>query len=394
MSVVPHRSDQIESKSVEPKRPSLKERIAQAKAGTMDKPKSAGAGGVGAWWKSIVSGNAATTAKPAKTAANAAKTAKPAKTTANVAKTANAAKTGANVANATKTAANVANAAMRAKAAERIAYLADQTKAQTSHAVAAGKVGIERAAKIGRETILPEIERTAAEIKERARPEHLKKDYREYLFRLHERVLDPSTEQLFFKPTKDPVALSGLTIRGPNREHGHDYRPTPCSLFEWTIAAIDYDLSKLTFVDYGAGKGRVLLLASEHPFAAVGGIEFAEELHDDAVMNIAQYPRSRMKCRNVECVLDDASTLGPPEGESVNYFFNPFSRELFAEVLHNLVVSYRKRPRRLYLILIDPVATDLVDQSGVFARLQASFPESLKVKLFSPYEVALYRSLA
>jgi hypothetical protein len=378
MSVVPHRSDQVESKSVELKRPSLKDRVAQAKAGTKDVTKGAGASGVGAWWKSIVGGNKA-------------------KTTAN---TANAAKTGANtagaanIANLAKAGANAANAAMRAKAAERIAHLADQTKAQTSHAVAASKVGIERAAKIGRETVLPEIERTAAEIKERARPERLKKDYREYLFRLHERVLDPSTEQLFFKSTMKPVTLSGLTIRGPNRAHGHDYRPTPCSLFEWTIAAIDYDLSKLTFVDYGAGKGRVLLLASEHPFAAVGGIEFAEELHDDAVMNIAQFPRSRMKCRNVECVLEDASTLGPPEGESVNYFFNPFSRELFAEVLHNLVVSYRKRPRRLYLILIDPVATDLIDQSGVFSRLQLPFPESLKVKLFSPYEIAIYRSLA
>lgn len=361
MSVVPHRSDQAKSKSVEAQRASLKERVARAKAETKDMTKSAG--GVGAWWKSIVGGNAAKTTAQAQ-------------------------------ANAAKTAADAVTAAKRAKAAERIAHLADQTKAQTSHAVAAGKVGLERAAKIGRETVLPELERTGAKLRERTRPDRLRSDYREYLFRLHERVLDPSTEQLFFKPTMNPVALSTLTIRGPNRAHGHDYRPTPCSIFEWTMAAIDYDFSRLTFVDYGAGKGRVLLLASEHPFAAVGGIEFAEELHDDAVMNIAQYPRSRMKCRNVECVLEDASTLGPPEGDSVNYFFNPFSREIFAEVLHNLVVSYRKRPRRLYLILIDPVATDLVDASGVFARLQLPFPESLKVKLFSPYEIALYRSLA
>ncbi len=211
---------------------------------------------------------------------------------------------------------------------------------------------------------------------------------------LHERVLDPPIESLFFKPTKDPVALADLTIRGNNREHGHDYRPTPCSLFEWTVAAIDYDLSRLTFVDYGAGKGRVLLLASQHPFAAIGGIEFAEELHDDAIMNIAQFPRSRMKCRNVECVLDDASQVGPPDGEAVHYFFNPFSREVFAEVLNNLVVSYRKRPRRLYLILIEPVATDLIDNSGVFQRLELPLIERAKVKLFSPYEVALYRSLA
>ncbi len=341
MSVVPQRSDQTGSKSIESQRASVKERVAQAKVGTKDTTNNARAAGVGAWWKSIVGGNATRKTQTA-----------------------------------------------------RIAQIADQTKAQTSSAVAASKVGLARAAKIGRESVLPEIERTGAKLRERTRPDRLKSDYREYLFGLHERVLDPSTEQLFFKQTRTPVPLSGLTIRGPNRVHGHDYRPTPCSIFEWTIAAIDYDFSRLTFVDYGAGKGRVLLLASEHPFAAVGGIEFAEELHDDAVMNIAQYPRSRMKCRNVECVLEDASTLGPPEGNSVNYFFNPFSREMFAEVLHNLVVSYRKRPRRLYLILIEPVATDLVDASGVFARMELPFPERLKVKLFSPYEIAIYRSLA
>jgi hypothetical protein len=101
-----------------------------------------------------------------------------------------------------------------------------------------------------------------------------------------------------------------------------------------------------------------------------------------------------MKCRNVECVLDDASQVGAPDGEAVHYFFNPFSREVFAEVLNNLVISYRKRPRRLYLILIEPVATDLIDNSGVFQRLELPLIERAKVKLFSPYEVALYRSLA
>lgn len=290
----------------------------------------------------------------------------------------------------------IATGALRV--AERIAKLADetanQTKSATSTAMAASKEGLARAVEIGRENVLPELERTGAKLKERTRPERLKNDYRDYLLMLHERVLDPPIESLFFKPTKDPVALADLTICGDNREHGHDYRASPCSLFEWTVAALDYDLSRLTFVDYGAGKGRVLLLASQHPFAAIGGIEFAEELHDDATMNIAQFPRSRMKCRNVECVLADASQVGPPDGEAVHYFFNPFSREVFAEVLHNLVVSYRQRPRRLYLILIEPVATDLIDHSGVFQRLELPLVERAKVRLFSPYEVALYRSLA
>jgi hypothetical protein len=283
------------------------------------------------------------------------------------------------------------NTLRQSRVAGRIAEIADKTTHQTKEATMAG---LARAAEIGRESVLPELERTGAKLKERTRPERLKKDYHDYLVWLHERVLDESHEPLFFVPTKVPVALSSLTIRGNNLEYGHDYRPTPCRLFDWSLAAVDYDLSRLTFVDYGAGKGRVLLLASEHPFAAVGGIEFAEELHDNAIMNIAQYPRSRMRCRNVECMLEDASEVGPPDTESIHYFFNPFSREVFAEVLQNIVVSYRKRPRRLYLILIDPVATDLVDNSGVFMRVQLPLQERIKVRLFSPYEIAVYRSLA
>jgi hypothetical protein len=289
-------------------------------------------------------------------------------------------------------------AASTLRIAERIAKLADdtakETKNVTANAVAAGKVGLARAVEIGRGNVLPEIERASAKIKQHARRDKLERDYRTYLLKLHERVLDPAIEQLFFKPTKDHVPLSGLTIRGNNRAYGHDYRPSPCRLVEWLISAIDYDLSRLTFVDHGAGKGRVLLLASQYPFQAIGGVEFAEELHDDATMNIAQFPRSRMKCRNVECVLDDAAALGPPDGESVHYFLNPFSRELFAEVLDNIVVSYRNRPRRLYLILVDPIGTDLIDQSGVFQRHALPQIERLKVKAFSPYEVAVYRTLA
>jgi len=280
--------------------------------------------------------------------------------------------------------------ALRGRLAGRLAQLADKTSNQTKQAT---KDGLARAAEYGRD-VLPELERTGAKIKEHARPERIKQDYHAFLHWLNARVFDPPKEQLFFSPTKDPVALSGLTIRSPHPERGHDYRPSPCQLFQWTLAAIDYDFSKLTFVDHGAGKGRVLLLAAEHPFAAVGGIEFAEELHDDAAMNIAQYPRSHMRCRNVECVLGDASQVGPPEGEAIHYFFNPFSREAFAEVLNNIVVSYRHKPRRMYLILVDPIAMDLVDASGVFARMEIPAQERLKIRLFSPYNVAIYRTLA
>lgn len=224
--------------------------------------------------------------------------------------------------------------------------------------------------------------------------ERLKAEYQSLLRTVHERVLDAPREQLFFVPTKEPAALSGLTIKSPNRASGHDYRPVPSKVFDWALAQIEEDLSRFTFVDYGAGKGRAMLLAAEHPFAAVAGVEFATELHDNAEMNIAQYPRSNMRCRNVECVLEDAVQVGPPEGSSVHYFFNPFARPVFAEVLNNIVMAYRMKPRRIYLVLIDPVATDLVDASGVFARVEPPQVDVLKLRLFSPHTITIYRSLA
>jgi len=285
----------------------------------------------------------------------------------------------------------------RSDVAQRIAALADRTAVQTtqatSTAVAAGRTGFTNAAVISKESVLPEIGRTGTMLRERMKAERLRQDYRNTLIWLHENVFDSPIEKLFFIPTKGRVATDSVTVIGTRQAEGHDYRPTPRLVFDWALSAIDEDLGKLSFVDYGAGKGRALLLASQHPFTAVGGIEYAEELHDAATMNIAQFPRSQMKCRDVECVHDDAAEIGALDGPAVHYFFNPFSREVFAEVLHSLVASYRKHPRRLYLILIDPVAEDLVEKSGIFMPLALPPSARARAQLLSPYKIAVYRSL-
>ena len=84
------------------------------------------------------------------------------------------------------------------------------------------------------------------------------------------------------------------------------------------------------FIITARAKDGAPLLASEHPFAAVGGIEFAEAMSGNGMCsavatNIAQFPRSRMKRRNVECVIDAPSTPGRPTATLVNYFFDLFA---------------------------------------------------------------------
>ena len=282
--------------------------------------------------------------------------------------------------------------------AQRVATLAGkttvQTKQATKTAISTGKVGFSKAAQISRDTVLPEISRTGSWLWQRIRRERLKQDYRDFLVWLHESVLDVGAESLFFAPTKGYLPLDSLTIESGNRAFGHDYRPSPRFVFEWAISAIPEDLGKFSFVDYGAGKGRVMLLASQHEFKTIGGMEFAAELHDAATMNIQQFPRSRMTCRNVECTLADAAYVGLPEDETIYYFYNPFSREVLAAVLEIITASYHERPRRLYVVLVDSSDGDLVMQTGIFGRLKMSWFDRLRARLLSPYPIAIYRSLA
>jgi hypothetical protein len=296
-------------------------------------------------------------------------------------------------------AAEIKREAARSRAGQHMATLADRTAAQTraaaATAVSVSKIGLAKAAKIGRETVLPELGRAGVRLRERTRPERLKQDWREFLLWWHANVGDKGIEKLFFRPTAPNVPLADLNVKGDRRAQGSDYyKPSPRLIFDWALAVVPEDFSRFSFVDYGAGRGRVLLLASQHPFAAIGGIESAAELHDDAIMNIAQFPRSRMKCRKVECVLEDATNLGPLPGEAIHYFFNAFSAQVFGEVLASIVTSYREHPRRLYLILIDQEGGEFAEASGVFQRIELPVAERLRAKLFSPYEIAIYRSLA
>ena len=54
------------------------------------------------------------------------------------------------------------------------------------------------------------------------------------------------------------------------------------------MARLDVDHSEFTFVDYGLGKGRVLMLATEYPFKRIVGVEFSESLDRTARQNLTK----------------------------------------------------------------------------------------------------------
>lgn len=242
--------------------------------------------------------------------------------------------------------------------------------------------------------VQPWLAKKGRQLAARLEPGVLKQDYNRLLLLGHTAVFDRSFESLAFVSTSEHIPLSELRIQSLIRLSGHDYKPVPRLVFQWAMEALPADLSRVTFVDFGAGRGRAVLLASHYNFEKVIGVEFAQQLQDDCQMNIAQYPRSLMKCRDVECLFEDAANFQIPDQEAVFYFFNPFNQRVLSEVLNRIAHSYDRNPRRMYLVFVDLADSETIEQWRMFKRLRLDKLLRLKIRLFSPYSLTVFRSLA
>ena len=66
--------------------------------------------------------------------------------------------------------------------------------------------------------------------------------------------------------------LSDLDIASSNWIDGSDYAAIEPARFKRVLAAFDIGFEDYTFLDFGSGKGRALLLASEFPFKRILGL--------------------------------------------------------------------------------------------------------------------------
>jgi hypothetical protein len=167
--------------------------------------------------------------------------------------------------------------------------------------------------------------------------------------------LERSFDQARGVDTAGIVSLSKLEISSPNREDGVRYEATSPAVFDDLVSRLEIEFEDFTFVDYGSGKGRVVLLAAELPFKRVIGIDFAPELVAVSRRNLMTY-RGSMSCPSVEIHCCDACDFEPPDGPLVLFFFNPFAEPVLTTVLGRLSGSLARSPRPVFILATGPVA--------------------------------------
>ena len=177
--------------------------------------------------------------------------------------------------------------------------------------------------------------------------------------------------------------LSDLDIPSSNWIDGNDYAAIEPIRFKQVLAGFDIAFEDYTFVDFGSGKGRALLLASEFPFKQIVGLEFSPELHRTAEKNILRYSSATQKCRDIQSLNVDFADYALPPEASVLFFFHPCRTRVLSGVVTGIGRSLLSHPRPLYIAYVAPTP----EQEQLFAS--AGFLE--KMLDSTEFKFCLYR---
>jgi SAM-dependent methyltransferase len=147
-------------------------------------------------------------------------------------------------------------------------------------------------------------------------------------------------------------------VKSENWAEGTGYAATPPDTVRRSIQPLVIDHREYVFIDLGSGKGRVMFVASEFPFKECLGVEYAPDLHEVAVRNIAAFRSDKQRCKVIKSYCHDAATFPLPETPLVLFFAHPFGDAVLDKFLQSVQRSLRKKPRKVYVIYYDPICHD------------------------------------
>jgi len=175
---------------------------------------------------------------------------------------------------------------------------------------------------------------------------------------------DQDFDRSYGVDTGGVIPLDRVDVLGGNRAAGVSYWAIGPDDFRRALGAVAVRHEDFVFIDYGSGKGRALLLASEWPFKKIVGVEFSPTLQQTAAQNLRTFRSDRQRCRAIELVGQDAAAFPVPPEPLVCYFFNPFQREIMEKVIDNLRRSWEEHPREIVVVYCNPQLEELWQQAG------------------------------
>lgn len=137
------------------------------------------------------------------------------------------------------------------------------------------------------------------------------------------------------------------------------YQPTPVRPLRSLLQHLSLP-SGSVLVDFGCGKGRVLLVASEFAFREVRGLEYSPGLCRVAEQNCRRYLARCSPDVVFQVLQSDAREYDIRDDETVFFLFNPFGPEILRQVIENIQKSLLENPRKAWIVYLNPLHREVV----------------------------------
>ncbi|MCI0336807.1 MAG: class I SAM-dependent methyltransferase [Acidobacteria bacterium] len=171
--------------------------------------------------------------------------------------------------------------------------------------------------------------------------------------------------------TANTVGLHELDIENRNVIFAIRYECSDPKLFHEIFDSLKIKHEDFAFVDFGSGKGRALLFASEYPFKKVVGVEFSPQLHRIAQDNIRKYKSASQKCKKVESICMDVINYDIQDEPAVLFLYNPFKEEILSPLLAKIENSIEVHPREILIVYVNPELEHIFEKSKMLIKIES-----------------------
>jgi hypothetical protein len=162
--------------------------------------------------------------------------------------------------------------------------------------------------------------------------------------------------------------LHGLTIVGPNRQHGVHYQPIRSNALKPLLSELRLPQDKV-FMDIGCGKGKALILAAGQGFRRLAGVEFSRELCRIAERNLEIFAKRSDLVLDCRIINIDAAEYVIADDVGVIFMFNPFDDAVMAGFVTRLESAVMKNRDGLWVIYGYPLHDHILEASSCFTKL-------------------------
>lgn len=156
-----------------------------------------------------------------------------------------------------------------------------------------------------------------------------------------------------------------------NTQAFHGYSMTDADSMREMLRAVPVEVSTASFLDVGCGKGMCMKCAKEIGYGRVAGLDL-----DPHLLEIAKKNMAKLHMEDVQCLYANAAEFDRYADFDVFYFYNPFGRPIFEEVVKRLKESQKERNRDLWVIYYHPAFGDVFENAGF--RFQKEIPEKTR----------------